>query len=316
MSIFSRILVAVDASAPARLAVASGARLAREHGGTLILCTCVDWMPIIAQLEACGAIIDPTPTIDAFKARGTTLVTQAAEIAASYGVEAEPSVIEGAAERGILELARAQNCGLIVMGTHAGSGARRLLIGSTTNAVLRSSSVPVLTVREGIAIADQSRRSFTRIIVAADESDPSAAALETALDLPPADRRTLVVCSVADVVPARAARAGSASRRSVSQARANADRAWAAAQARGIAVESRVLEGDPAEALVAQAALDGADLIVMGSHGRRGFDRLMLGSVAEQVVRTAPLPVLVVHAAAAPARAASAADHDAAAAAV
>lgn len=294
-SMFSRILVAVDASAPARLAVVLGARLAHEHDGDLLLCHCVDWMPIIAQLEASGAIIDPTPTVDAFNARATSLLTAAAECAARYGIQAKRGIVEGSAQTGILQLAGEQRCGLIVMGAHAGSGFGRLLIGNTTNAVLRASSIPVLTVREGIRIADEGRCCFARIMVATDESEPSVAALETALALPPEDRRELIVCSVADANrPRDRADSGSPNGLVVTQARANADRAVAIAQAQGIAVKSRVIEGDPRVALVAQAAHEDADLIVIGSHGRRGIERLVLGSVAEYVVRTAPLPVLVV----------------------
>jgi nucleotide-binding universal stress UspA family protein len=53
----------------------------------------------------------------------------------------------------------------------------------------------------------------------------------------------------------------------------------------------------PAEAIVAAAKEEGCEMIVMGTHGRTGFKHLMLGSVAEQVVRAAPCPVLTVRAA-------------------
>jgi len=58
-------------------------------------------------------------------------------------------------------------------------------------------------------------------------------------------------------------------------------------------VETRVLEGPPASA-ICEHARGGFDLIVMGTHGRTGVARLLLGSVAEQVVRLAPCPVLTI----------------------
>ena len=61
-------------------------------------------------------------------------------------------------------------------------------------------------------------------------------------------------------------------------------------------VDTRELQGVPAFAILELAKADGYDLIVMGTHGRRGFGRVMLGSVAERVLREAPCPVLTVRA--------------------
>jgi len=60
------------------------------------------------------------------------------------------------------------------------------------------------------------------------------------------------------------------------------------------AVEYQLAEGDPAVEIVRVAAEAPASLVVMGTHGRTGLDRLLMGSVAEQVMRTAPCPVLTV----------------------
>ena len=61
-----------------------------------------------------------------------------------------------------------------------------------------------------------------------------------------------------------------------------------------VAVETRVVEGAPGREIVRYATDAGCDLIVMGTHGRGGIDRLLLGSVAERVVRRSPVPVLTV----------------------
>ena len=60
--------------------------------------------------------------------------------------------------------------------------------------------------------------------------------------------------------------------------------------------ETLVISGDPAERVIETARSLAADLIVMGTHGHRGLSRLVLGSVAERVVRESPVPVLTVHA--------------------
>lgn len=61
-----------------------------------------------------------------------------------------------------------------------------------------------------------------------------------------------------------------------------------------VPVVRRLLAGDPADAIVRTAESENVDLIVMGTHGRRGITRLLMGSVAEAVVRRAPCPVLTV----------------------
>jgi nucleotide-binding universal stress UspA family protein len=58
--------------------------------------------------------------------------------------------------------------------------------------------------------------------------------------------------------------------------------------------EVRVIEGDPRDVILQAAADVHADLIVIGTHGRRGLSRLLLGSVAEDILRRAPCPVLTV----------------------
>lgn len=65
-------------------------------------------------------------------------------------------------------------------------------------------------------------------------------------------------------------------------------------EAAGVTVQTLLADGDPVAAIVEHAAAWRADLIVMGTHGRTGFERLLLGSVAEKVLRKAPCPVLTV----------------------
>jgi nucleotide-binding universal stress UspA family protein len=62
----------------------------------------------------------------------------------------------------------------------------------------------------------------------------------------------------------------------------------------GIPIETHLIEGSPSREIVDFAVEQNCDLIVMGTHGRGGIDRLLLGSVAERVVRGSPVPVLTV----------------------
>lgn len=84
--------------------------------------------------------------------------------------------------------------------------------------------------------------------------------------------------------------------RIVQSAQGALDEAVATRKDAGAAVRALLRQGDPSQTVLSVAQEIGADLIVMGTHGRRGLPRALIGSVAEKVVRTAPVPVLIVHA--------------------
>lgn len=72
------------------------------------------------------------------------------------------------------------------------------------------------------------------------------------------------------------------------------DRHAAQLQAKGVTASTHLTEGNPAETIVERAKEIGARMIVMGTHGRSGFRRFLLGSITERVVRTSSVPVLTV----------------------
>ncbi|KAB1188666.1 MULTISPECIES: universal stress protein [Haloferax] len=74
------------------------------------------------------------------------------------------------------------------------------------------------------------------------------------------------------------------------------DEIVARAEARGIPATGDIVQGTPYEAIIDYANDHGIDVIVMATHGRRGIERILLGSVTERVVRTSSVPVLTVHA--------------------
>lgn len=134
-----------------------------------------------------------------------------------------------------------------------------------------------------------------RILVPVDFSDHSRAALERAVQLARArDARidllhAIAYPPVADD-PDCAARLRPEIRRASEEA---LERLAATLRDRGIDYETRLVERDPADAIRSAALTPGTSLIVMGSHGRRGLDRLLLGSVAERTLTGSPLPVYV-----------------------
>jgi nucleotide-binding universal stress UspA family protein len=295
MSIFSHILVGTDGSEAADEAVDFAARLAHEHDGELILCYAVNWLPPVANAADAGSMIDPAPILAELRAAGEAYIDRAARRAKAAGVAPQHRVVEGAAAPSILDLARDEGCTLIVMATHGRAGLEHFFVGSTTEAVLRGSTIPVLTIRAGKHTA-RPGRCFERIIVGIDDSEPSDAALATVVDFPAEDRRHVLLCGVAGsafVVGGREYRQAAIDELHEETERV-VETALATAGKRGRSFEVRVVDGRTAPALIAAAEQEKADLIVLGSHGRRGLRRLFLGSVAENVVQSASIPVLVV----------------------
>ena len=147
---------------------------------------------------------------------------------------------------------------------------------------------------------------FKSILVAVDGSSASAAGLNAALDLAADQEATLTALHVVDdanvatnfedvVYPRRYADAYIAA--SEKYGRKLLDRAAAAARKSEVRFDSVVLRSrghSVAEVIVAQARKQKADVIVVGTHGRRGLKRVLMGSDAEEVVRSAPVPVLLV----------------------
>jgi nucleotide-binding universal stress UspA family protein len=146
---------------------------------------------------------------------------------------------------------------------------------------------------------------YKRIFVPVDGSATSRRGLRAAIDLAKSQRARLFVLNVVDVMPVFASlEGGMAFDPGLIKAMRDGGRkilAAAAAEAkkRGVAARTLLAEnnaGRVADVIVRQAKKARADLIVLGTHGRRGLSRLVMGSDAELVVRYAPAPVLLIRA--------------------
>ncbi len=139
---------------------------------------------------------------------------------------------------------------------------------------------------------------FKRILVPTDFGEPAQHALDTAIELSAALEASIVLLHVYPVVlPVLYDEEFAWPLDQIEKAaRKSLDARLAAAKARYPSCEGILKPGTAAIEIVSVANQCKADLIVMGTHGRRGVSRLMLGSVAERVVRTSPVPVLTVSA--------------------
>jgi nucleotide-binding universal stress UspA family protein len=193
---------------------------------------------------------------------------------------------------------------LIVMGTHGRGGVTHLLLGSVAERVIRTAPCSVLTVR------DVPPRNIRRILVPTDFSATADEALGYARLLASRFGASLQLLHVLDdpfVSGGLATEAylteAAVTRSALLQEAVNRlahrvgplRRASEPEKGPGITrVDAEVLFGKGAHTIAEYAANHGADLIVIGTHGRTGIAHLILGSIAERLVRTAPCPVLTV----------------------
>jgi nucleotide-binding universal stress UspA family protein len=140
---------------------------------------------------------------------------------------------------------------------------------------------------------------WKKICCAVDFSEPSWIAMEHAADLASRLRAELTLVHVEPPPPPVASDVLVSSRGVAEVDARQAEETievWRAdAETRaGLPVRAQVLLGDPPIEIARFASAGGFDLVVLGTHGRSGFSRLLLGSVAERVLRHAPVPVLVI----------------------
>jgi nucleotide-binding universal stress UspA family protein len=148
---------------------------------------------------------------------------------------------------------------------------------------------------------------FGTILVATDGSDDSDAAVEAALDLAHDTSGRLLVLSVVPEASGDAAEDGD--RRDADAEPPARDEDEEVIEANdltndvvdhavewGLEATPLVWEGEPADAILAAAESEGADVIVIGSSGKSGVGRILLGSVSDDVIRRSPVPVMVVRA--------------------
>ena len=280
---FKRILCAVDFSESSTAALAVAAEFA-QASGSLLLCHVVgrDSRPRAARLRNAGEAFEET------RAGRERDLEQARRGVAAKVAAAEALVIVASSVWDALTSEAANwRADLVVIG----GGERHNVMGSTSERVVRHAPCSVLAVaRSGCALE--------RVLCAVDFSGPSREAMTVAADVAGKHgaRLTLlhVVSNQERALAAPAAVLGGAL--DACQHAAETLRGWAVElqpRARSV-VAVAVAEGRTADAIVGAARNHNADLMVVGTHGRTGIQRALVGSVAEEVVRWAECTILVV----------------------
>jgi nucleotide-binding universal stress UspA family protein len=293
-----RILLATDGSECAEVARDLAHSIDWPSGSVIRVATVVEPLDVVFGAPWAGRLAGEVETIGAdLERHGEAVLEQAARGLVRDGVELERVILRGRPATALVDDARTANVDLIMLGSRGHGTIVSMLIGSVAKEVTDHAPCPVLVARG---------RQLTRVVLAHDGS-PHARAAEALLSqwpifgsaaievvsvaqqrgpwhLPPS--ATLYVPSTPDYFEAY--------REVLREQKAVAEEAAARLRRVGLRANAGVVEGDPAEAILGVAENHQADLILLGTHGRTGVQRLLLGSVARNVMVHAPESVLVV----------------------
>lgn len=285
---YDSILLPVDGSDHAAKTVDHAARLADWAGATIQVVFVAD------TTQDSVTVVDGT-VVDALERDGGSIVAAAAERLESLGVDHGTDIVQGSPAPTIVDYAERYGYDLVVLPTHGRTGISRYLLGSVTEKVVRLSDVPVLTAR--MSSDEMLTFPYGAILLPTDGSPAALAAARHGLSLAAALDATVHVLSVVDdrsLGPdARSALSADELERPAAEA---VDELVAEADAYDLSrITTHVERGPPAEVIKDRIETCDIHAVVMGSSGRRGVDRILLGSVAEKTVRSAPVPVITVH---------------------
>ncbi|WP_135854231.1 universal stress protein [Halorussus salinus] len=233
-------------------------------------------------------------TVDGLVQQGEEIVEEAEKTLETLGVSYETDIVQGNPAPTIADYAERYDQDLVVMPTHGREGVSRYLIGSVSEKVVRLSSVPVLTVR--MQPDETLEFPYENILVTTDGSSAATYASDHLVELAASLDATVHVLSVVDDsalgLDVRSSVSGEENEDAATEA---VEAVVSEAEARGVeSTVRRVEHGTPVEVILDYIESNDVHLVGMGTTGRRGTDRILLGSVAEKTVRSAPVPVMTV----------------------
>jgi nucleotide-binding universal stress UspA family protein len=294
------VVVPLDGSPLAETALEPAQRIAQRLHATLHLVRVLE--PQVPSIDATGASV-PEPRLEQDLRAETLAYLQALANGRSSGagVKSTFALVDGPVVKALVEHVNAVADALVVMTTHGRTGLARVLLGSVTDSLVRSSIAPVLTIRvvgekpSAIPIGD-----FRRVLIPLEGPYFGAEAIDPAVQVAGTSGPEYVLMTVVSPVPIIPPPEPPVPLPVVdvdaeaSSAKNFLDTLAGPLQARGIEARGKVvIDGDPAQAILDFVNDGGVDLICMATHAYGGLKRLVFGSVAERVVRSATVPVLL-----------------------
>jgi nucleotide-binding universal stress UspA family protein len=294
---FKNVVLTTDLSSNADAAIPYAAALTRRDGGTIHLFHAFE--DHAGQALVSGVLIGVSAWQDSIHKQCREKLTALAEkIELEFHVKTVFATAKGHAANEATRYAKQNHADLIVVSTHGRTGVSHLMMGSTAERIVRLSEPPVLTIHPGEALVTGKFQIHT-VMLPTDFSENAAAAEPYALTLAKQHRAKLVLVHVVDDSSYSNADPSFAMfdvekwlEESLAEAEKRLSETAANLSAKsGLHVDVILKRGRATEQL-GIIAKECADLIVISTHGYTGISHLVLGSVAERVIRTSPVPVL------------------------
>lgn len=282
MGRYKKILVAIDGSLTSLHALEESFKLAQNEGS---------WITVVSVIPAYTGDLDLVAVgniMAAMRKPCDEALRKAQELADRHKALIKTVCEEGEPYERIIDLAQAENCDLIVMGRRGLRRLERVLVGSVTARVIGYSPIDILVIPRDTNVG------FKKVFVATDGSKYSEAAEKKAIDFAKSYGGEITAISVVDVPPEFYAESPKTVESLINNAKGYVEKVKKDAEISGVKAETYVGEGEAYRVITDMARKLGAGVIVMGSHGRTGLKRLLMGSVTEKVIGHTSCPVLVV----------------------
>jgi|Deesub1362B_J571_1020462.scaffolds.fasta_scaffold00123_67 hypothetical protein len=262
------ILLALDGSEYSEGAVREALKFAKVTGGSLYILS-------VAEVTL-GQLTHSPDVVETIERETLEVLSKAKERAEKEGINCETIFHKGEEPyQFIVEEASGKNVDVIIMGRRGRRGLKKLMMGSVTALVIGHSPCSVFVVPRAGEL------KFKRLLIATDGSEYSEKAISAAVALAKKHGSNIVAISVAH------------KEEEIPEAENNVKKVKEICHKEGIKIEAITVTGTPYEAIVTTAQIKKADLIVIGTHGRTGLTKLLMGSVAERVIALAQCSVLV-----------------------
>jgi nucleotide-binding universal stress UspA family protein len=261
----NRVLVPLDGSRLSEQVLGPVLTLVRSANGNVTL--------FHAVTPAESFSVSASQWVQQERRRSAAYLQDLAQRVCRDGNGVQERIVTGEASREIVAEARRSRADLIAMSSHGRSGVCEGPFGSIAERVLRTTNTPILVFRGALSRA----YAIRTIVFAWDGSEESLEVAAPAADLAASVNATVLLVHAGKNFPSLL------------------PRVLKIFSARGVACRFRLLNGEPAQAILASLAEEKADLLALTTTGKTSRDQIFFGRVAEEILRKADLPLLVVH---------------------